>query len=312
MKKFYRFSLLALSAICISSLTSCSDDNEPDNTITVKIGFQNVPVNLIGGPTAQGTNLYYSETDPVGKGYLVFLENNKYAQFSLNYGFGYSANFQNAGWGYSLTNGGLAISKWHDMETATYENQLSVYDTTSPSGGNFVVANGSSMVIDPRKAKYSDYNGCGKVYITNEEGYEVANPGKEETVRGDDEEAWFKSVYVNNTTYTYLTLRDGDKFGNLPIKDQNGWFKVQFIAFEDDDPDERPLDYTEVYLANYDESLNLGWTGIIDEWVKVDLSKLPECSILVINFVGSNWGEWGLNTPAYCALDQFEIAVAKE
>lgn len=310
MKKNYRLPILALTAF---ALVACSDDDKNDDRQTsVIIDFSKVSADLIGGPTAQGTNLYLDSNYEIEKGYIAPLAYGIYAQFPINYGMGYSADFQTYGWGYSFSNGGMALSNWHDMTGNSYLNQLSVYDTTSPSGGNFVVANGSSMVSDPSKAKYSDYDGCAKVYITDAQGYGVTNIGQPGKVSGKDEEASFKSVYVNNTTYTYLVLKNGDGFGSLPIEEQKGWFKVQFIAFEDDDEDETPLGYTEAYLANYDDKLNVGWTGIIDEWIKVDLSKLPECGILVVNFAGSDNGEWGLNTPSYCALDRFEISVEND
>lgn len=312
MKKLFKFVLPAFSLMLLPALTACSDDDkdkDDDKSTTVTVGFASASADLFGGPTAQGTNLYLGSEYEIEKGYIYPLGFGKYAQFAVNYGFGYSADFTMSGWGYSFSNGGMALSYWHDMEGATYTNQLSVYDTTSPSGGNFVVANGSSSVTDPSKATYSDYSGCAKVYITDSNGYGVAKIGTEATVSGEDEDGWFESVYLNNTTYTYLCMKNGDGFGGAPLEDQKGWFKVQFIAFDDDDANEKPLGYVEAYLANFDESLNIGYTGIIDEWIKVDLSSLPECSILVVNFVGSDTGEYGLNTPAYCALDQFEITV---
>ena len=314
MNKYYKFPILAVVLLGSAVVSSCSDDKDDksEKYRNVTIGFENVSADLIGGPTSQGTNLYLGSNYEIEKGYIAPLGYGKYAQFAINYGLGFSADFSESGWGYSFSNGGMAISNWHDMSGNTYLNQLSVYDTTSPSGGNFVVANGSSMVSDPSKAKYSDYEGCAKVYITDSQGYGVTNIGKPSQVTGVDEEAWFKSVYLNNTTYTYMVMKNGDGFGGKPLEEQKGWLKVQFIAFEDDDPDEKPLGYTEAYLANFDENLKIGWTGILDEWIKVDLSKLRECSILVVNFVGSDWGDWGLNTPAYCALDQFEITVEKD
>lgn len=310
MKAIYQIPFMALSLLGIINLTGCSnDDKDKEGYSTITVGFSSVSADLIGGPTAQGENLYLGSNYEIEKGYITPLAYNKYVQFAINYGLGYSVDFQKAGWGYSFSNGGIAVSNWHDMKGDTYLNQLSVYDETSPSGGNFVVANGFSQISDPSKAQYSDYEGCGKVYLTDSQGYGITNIGQPGQVDGKDEEGWFKSVYVNNTTYTYYVMKNGNGFRGLSLEEQKGWLKVQFIAFDDNDSNEKPLGYVEAYLANFDENLNIGWTGILDEWIKVDLSKLPECSILVVNFVGSDNGEWGLNTPAYCALDQFEITV---
>lgn len=309
--------LLGATVVFSGTFVSCSDDDDPDykkpgeDYQTVTIGFKNAEKSLFGGPTSYGANLYYGANDQVTTGYLTQIYGDTYAQFSINYGQTFDNAF-NPVWGYSYYEGGLALSNWHDMTVASYENQLSVYDTTSPSGGNFVVANGYSSVTNPANATLADYAGCAKVYITDSQGYTVKNPGAENSaVSGNDKEAYFESVYINNTTYTYLTMLNGGPYASALNSSNKGWFKVQFIAFEDNDPTDKPVGYVEAYLANFDESLAGGYEGIVNEWIQVDLSSLPETSILVINFVGSDSGEYGLNTPGYCALDNFEISVEK-
>lgn len=306
MKKFYCIAIVGISLTVAPLFTSCSDkdDDEPEKVTTSIIGFKDAPATLFGD-SAYGTNLYNGD---VSKGYIAYIGGDTYAQFPINYGYNYDAEF-NLTWCYTLYNGGLALSKYHDMTEGTYLNQLSVYDTSSPSGGNFVVANGSVPISNPYNAKYEDYDGCARVYLTDQNGYGVTTLGQEAKVSGEDEDGWFKSVWINNTTYTYLTMKNGNDYASSLNEENKGWFKVQFIAFEDNEPNEKPLDYVEAYLANFDESLNIGYIGIIEEWIKVDLSYLPECSILVINFLGSDMGEYGLNTPSYCALDNFEISV---
>lgn len=309
MKSYYRLTFYGAASLLLFSLASCSDKNdEPDNSKTVIVDFSNVSADLIGGPTSKGENLYYGADYQITKGYIAPLAFGKYAQFSINYA--EQSYVEGQPWEYTFYNGGIALSRWHDMTGSTWENQLSVYDTQSPSGINFAVANGYSMVTDPSKATYADYYGCAKVYITDNQGYGLTQEGQKTNVTGDDEDAKFKSVYLNNTTYTYSVLKNGNGWGGLPIQDQKGWLKVQFIAFDDDNANGKPLGVVEAYLANYDESLKIGYTGILEEWIKVDLSTLPECSILVINIAGSDVDPvYGLNTPGYCALDQFEITV---
>ena len=288
MNQFFKFATVGFSVILTMHLFSCSKDNDnPDqpntNDVTVTIGFQNAPSQYFGGPTSYGANLYDGAEGQITSGYLAPLGHGKYAQFSINYGLNYNANFEMS-WCYTLYNGGIALSDFHDMETDTYLNQLSVYDTTSPSGGKFAVANGLADLANPLQSKYAAFEGCGRVYITDENGYTVKNGMNK--VTGEDEEGWFKSVWINNTTYTFSVIKNGNAFGTTPLKDKKGWFKVQFIAFEDDDENDLPVGMVEAYLANFDENLNIGYTGIIDEWIKVDLSPLPKASILVINFAG--------------------------
>lgn len=317
MKKQFNFSLIAFSLLMTGMATSCSDkDDEPgnkepgENYVTTTIGFDKTPDYLIGGPTSYGMNLYYGSEDQITTGYMVQIHDDTYVQFPVNYGNTYDADYKPV-WGYSFFNGGVAVSKWHDMTDGSYLNQLSVYNTSSPSGGNFLVAN-SGSITDISGATYSDFEGCAKIYVTDAKGYYVKQPGTDTNVVGEDEKAFFESVYINNTTYTFMTMKNGNDYANALNEENQGWFKVQFIAFEDDDPNEKPLAYTEAYLANFKKGQADDYIGIIDTWTKVDLSSLPECSIMVINFIGSDMGEYGLNTPCYCALDKFEISVEKE
>lgn len=309
MKTFFKISTLSFLALSTASFFSCSKDNDNfegsgDSLFTTTVGFEKAPENLFGD-SAYGNNLYDGK---ISKGFITHIYGDIYAQFPVNYGYNYNSDF-NLEWCYTLYNGGFALSKYHDMSGDTYLNQLSVYDESSPSGGNFVVANGSSTASEPLKSVYADYDGCARVYLTDAKGYGVAQPGIDKRVTGVAEEGYFKSVWINNTTYGFLTMKNGNDFATALNKENQGWFKIQFIAFDDDDPDDSPKGFTEAYLANFKEGQADDYIGIIEEWIKVDLSMLPECSILVINFVGSENNEYGLITPAYCALDNFEISV---
>lgn len=324
MEKFFKFSALAFGAFIAVSLQGCknNDDNpeypdQPDESyITTTIGFENASSIYIGGPTSYGDNLYPGSDNQITTGYITKVYEDTYIQFPINYGYNYDESY-NMSWCYTFYNGGIAVSDFHDMEDASYMNQLSVYNTSSPSGGRFTVANGYAydeeykLINDPLKANYSDFNGCAHVYLTDSKGYSVKNPGTDENVSGEEEEGWFNSVWITNTTYAFYSILNGNGF-NTPLNEENkGWFKVQFIAFKDDDPTGKAVGFTEAYLANFDPEQADGYLGIIDEWIKVDLSMLPKASILVINFTGSDTGDYGLNTPAYCALDKFEIIVEK-
>ena len=330
MKKIFNYLTIGLAATLPLFSLSCSKDDEPDRDKTpdnemvyneVAVYFRSVPANLIGGPTAYGANLYYGAENQITTGYFSQLNQDTYAQFSINYGDTYDANY-NPVWGYSFLQGGLAISNWHNMTDASYSNQLSVYHPLSSSGGNFIVAFGYATdanykpITNPNATTLSDYDGCGRVYITDAKGYTVANPGLVNSrVAGEEEKAFFKSVSLMNTTYVYKTMKDGNEFSS-PLNEENkGWLKVQFISFDDNEPSTKPSGYVEAYLANFDPVLEkaAGYCGkIIDDWMPVDLSSLPETSILVINFVGSDSSDYGLNTPTYCALDNFVIAVEKD
>lgn len=293
-------------------LAGCSNDKPQPAPVfdrfKTELGFNDAPSDLFGS-SEYGENLYNGE---ISKGYIQEVgPTDTYLQFPINYGYNYDGDF-NLKWCYTFYNGGFALSDYHNMTEASYMNQLSVYSLYSMYGKNFVVASGYSSNRNPSSAKYSDYDGCARVYVTDAEGYGVAAPGEDEQVTGVKKYSLFNSVYINNTTYVYLTMKEGNPY-SAPLDYENkGWFKVQFITFDDTKADSQPTGYTEVYLANFDSELAGGYEGIIDEWIKVDLTSLPECCVMVVNFVGSDWGEWGLNTPAYCALDGFDVTVDYE
>ncbi|MCH5240151.1 MAG: DUF4465 domain-containing protein [Muribaculaceae bacterium] len=314
MKKVFKLAIWGCAAIIAPVMISCSGDDEPDGKpadkyATTTIGFENVPAYLIGGPTTYGENLYFGAQDQITTGYVTQIYDDTYAQFSINYG----STFDSATpYGYTFYAGGLAVSNWHDMTDDSYMNQLSVYNTSSPSGGNFVVAFGNVDVENPSNSTLKDYEGCARVLITDAQGLKVSNPGEAKPIwTGDDKEAFFESVYINNTTYDYMVMKNGNNFASALNEENEGWFKVQFIAFDDNEENAECIGYTEAYLANFKKGQADGYIGIIDTWTKVNLSMLPECSVLVINFVGSDMGQYGLNTPGYCALDKFEISVEK-
>lgn len=314
---FPKFALLGL--LLGSILSGCDSDNGNDEPSAIPnetwyIDFKDVPASLIGGPTAYGANLYYGATDQITTGYLKHLYENTYIQFPVNYGSTYDAEFKPV-IGYSFYNGGIAVSNWYNKDEATYLNQLSSIAEPFDGQPNFIVAFGNSDVTDSSKATLADYDGCGKIYLTDEKGYTVANPGEENSkLSGNPKFGDFMSLKVTNTTYTYLTMLDGNDF-TAPLEENKGWFKVQFILFDKNTPDARPIDYTEVYLANFDEEVfkEIGYEGIINEWIDVKLNnaKNQQACIMAINFVGSDMGEWGLNTPTYCAITGLSVSLDK-
>lgn len=110
-------------------------------------------------------------------------------------------------------------------------------------------------------------------------------------------------MYVNNSTYTYLSVRDGDgfakKFGGetgmdpdfllLTIKKYSGG------AIDDDS--------INLYLADYRFS-QPDKDYILSEWSYVDLTNLGEVDSLVLRMTSSDVGTFGMNTPAYVCIDQ--------
>ena len=168
------------------------------------------------------------------------------------------------------------------------------------SGKNFAVAFGYSDSYNDSQATYDK---CAKIYLTDATGYRVVTTNT--PVKGTPKYGKFNSVWVCNTTYTYLVMKDGNSFTQGSLSAQKGWFKVVFVALDaTGKPTGKEVEY---YLANFDSSKDAesGLTNKIRTgWNQVDLSGLGDsvCTV-AINFEGSDSSAYGLNTPAYVAID---------
>jgi hypothetical protein len=284
--------------------TGCNADDDflGGVPVTQVIDFANVP-SAYKASDKYGNNLYSGSANQITTGYMEQLgQSGTYVQFPINY---LSQGWvSEQPWSYDYWNGGIAISDFTDMTDGTYLNQCSVYDASGGvGGGTFAVAFGySDSYNDPN----ATYDMCSKIYLTDSIGYKVVTTN--EPVEGTAKSGHFNSVYVCNTTYGYLAMRDGNDFTTGSLQSQNGWFKVQFIGL---DASGVKTGTVESYLANFDPALvtvsGLNNTILIG-WKEVDLTGLGNSvSTVVINFVGSDAGEYGLNTPAYCALDNLSI-----
>lgn len=106
-------------------------------------------------------------------------------------------------------------------------------------------------------------------------------------------------VMATNTCYDYYTMLDGDDF-TAPFGD-GAWLKVvaHGITVEGNATE------AEFYLANV--TSNRVADGIVNNWKYFDLTPLGEVTAIYFTMASSDNGDWGMNTPAYFALDQFTV-----
>lgn len=253
-----------------------------------------------------GANLYSGSSNQITTGYIQQLgSTGTYVQFPVNY---LPQEWESGKpWRYEFHNGGLDVSNFTDTTDGSYLNQCSVYNNGEAGLDNdkFVVAFGySDWYNDPD----ATYDKCAKIYLTDATGYKVTTTGA--PVTGTAKSGRFNSIWVCNTTYGHLVMENGNGFTSGSLSSQNGWFKVQFIGFNANNIKTGTVDF---YLANFDSSLKAE-SGLENEiregWQEVDLTNLGDnVSTVVINFVGSDSGDYGLNTPAYCALDNLSVSL---
>jgi len=109
-----------------------------------------------------------------------------------------------------------------------------------------------------------------------------------------------KSIQITNTTFSYLSMRDGDSFvsafktGDFQLLDIRGY-----------DSTGRQLGDVNFYLADF-RSTNPAQHFIVNTWQTVDLTSLAGSTNLQFGIQSSqNDPTFGVNTPAYFAADNF-------
>jgi hypothetical protein len=123
-------------------------------------------------------------------------------------------------------------------------------------------------------------------------------------------EVQLASIDVTNTAYNYFSMKDGDafakKFGGASGSDPD-FFKLEFQGFRGGNLTSR-LDF---YLADF-RSANSSNDYIIDAWTRVNLTSLGPIDALKFDLTSSDVGQFGMNTPAYFAMDRIEFSTVPE
>jgi hypothetical protein len=118
------------------------------------------------------------------------------------------------------------------------------------------------------------------------------------------------SVAVTNTTYAYLSMKNGDafakKFGGADGTEPD-WFKLTITGSHADDSTAS----VEVYLADF-RGDDPGADVLVDDWIEIDLVSLGEVSTLSFALSSTDNGDYGMNTPGYFALDDLVIEALGE
>jgi hypothetical protein len=121
-----------------------------------------------------------------------------------------------------------------------------------------------------------------------------------------------ESAWITNTTYAAFSMRDGDmfakKFGGESGDDPD-WFKATAYGI---DAEGGVLDASvDFYLADF-RSANSAEDYIVTDWTQWDLSPLAGAASLHFNFSSSDVAPWGMNTPAYFAMDDLTLTTIPE
>ena len=177
---------------------------------------------------------------------------------------------------------GFALSTVNDTTTPGYGNQFAVWGNGKDVSGQGAYAVGyySEFMVE--------YMGALPPTLTLP--FDC-------TVRG---------LHLNNTTYAALSILHGDgfakKFGGASGNDPD-WLKLTIIGHDATGASVGTVDF---YLADYRG--NSAEDYIVSDWTWVDLTSLGR-RVRSLSFVisSSDVGDWGMNTPAYFALDDIKV-----
>jgi len=171
------------------------------------------------------------------------------------------------------------------------------YDTSWKSWSGISISKTSDTITNSYTNEYSSITGGG---INGTKNYAVCYfggtiiPEKSQKLTG---------FYVTNTTYAYRTIKAGSsfskKFGGTTGNDKD-WFRIRIRNYSGGKKSDSLL----FYLADYQNDDNTK-DYIINKWTWIDLNSFQATDSLLISFESSDVGQFGINTPTYVAIDDF-------
>ncbi len=117
----------------------------------------------------------------------------------------------------------------------------------------------------------------------------------------------FRSIDITNTTYATLSMLQGDGFAKQFGGDSGDDADFFLLTIEGFDASASSVGTVDFYLADYRFADNRQ-DYIIDQWTTVDVSALSSAVELRFALSSSDVGAFGINTPAYFAVDNIKTA----
>ncbi len=197
--------------------------------------------------------------------------------------------------------GGFAYSNTTDTATPGFMNQYSAFTGTGagPGADNYGVAFG---YLDTQANMFQPF------------AFDPGNVAHLEQLPYLDlpTNMRIESALVTNTTYAALSMLHGDQFGKKfggATGNDPDFFKLSAYGT---DANGVPLPQSvDFYLADYRFADNND-DYLVDTWASWDLSILGDAARIYFNLSSSDSGDYGMNTPAYFAIDNIQLAPVPE
>jgi len=225
--------------------------------------------------------------------------------------------------GFALSGGAqAATSTFDDLPLAAESYFFPQTTTTFASGGatfnhsytdfggcchaDWIYSNKTDNVTAGYSNQFSAYPGGGAQGSSN---YGIAYMGSPTVSFASPVNA--ASAYFANTTYAALSMKSGDgfskEFGGASGNDPD-WFKLIILG---KDAGGVTTGSKEFYLADFRFADNTK-DYIVSNWTFVDLAGLGTFNSLSFALDSSDKGSFGMNTPAYFAMDSLSVTAVPE
>ena len=176
------------------------------------------------------------------------------------------------------------------------------YNTSWDSWDQFAYSNVTDNTTAGYDNQYSAYPGGGYSSSANYGvGFDGGDWGNKPIISFNGDVA-VSSAYLTNTTYAALSMLNGDAFAKQfggATGDDPDWFLLTITGKDGTGQGVGTVDF---YLADYRfEENSLDY--IVDTWQLVDLTGLGIVRSMEFSLSSSDTGDYGMNTPAYFAID---------
>lgn len=122
----------------------------------------------------------------------------------------------------------------------------------------------------------------------------------ETTINASDFQGYVSGFYINNSTYAYYSMLEGDafakKFGGVDGTDPDYFY----VSIKDDN---NPSDSIIFFLADFRPD-DPAEDYIINEWTWIETNLTGNISMTLYS---SDVGSFGINTPTYLCIDEMQL-----
>ncbi len=197
------------------------------------------------------------------------------------------------------TTGGTPIDEYYTLTSFKDSKEIVEFNHYYGSwgfGGGFTYTNKTDVTTagSTNNSAITAKGQSGSTYLTsNSSSFTTAR-----ITNLDPAKCRFKEVYITNSTYAYLAIRDGDAgiYGNVRKFAADDYFKLIITGYKAND---EKIGDIEFYLADFRD----GKSDIVKTWKLVDLKAIASAKYLTFAMESTDNNEYGMKTPSYFCLD---------